>query len=212
MDADFWHKRWADNEIGFHQPQANSLLVAHFGALQLSPPARVFVPLCGKTRDIGWLAAQGYRVAGVELSARAVEQLFAELEVVPEVSTLGALQRYRFADIDIFVGDIFALDAASLGAVDAVYDRAALVALPGEMRARYTRHLAAITGAVPQLLICFEYDQTLMNGPPFSIAQAEVELHYASQFSITQLVVQDVPGGLKGQCAACEHAWLLRRK
>jgi thiopurine S-methyltransferase len=164
MKADFWHDRWAAQKIGFHQRNANALLVAHFAAIGLAPGGRVFVPLCGKTRDIAWLMAQGCRVVGAELSETAVQQLFAEIDIVPEVTAVGALTRYAVEGLDVFIGDIFALTSEDLGHVDAVYDRAALVALPDTMRGRYVDHVVAITGAVRQLVVTFTYDQALMNG------------------------------------------------
>src|SRR6185503_16992975 len=152
-------RKWERNEIGFHNAEAHPLLVAHFGALSLPKGSRVFLPLCGKTRDIDWLLASGYRVAGAELSPIAVEQLFAELGTVPEVAEIGQLRRYSADGSDIFAGDIFALSRDVLGPVDAVYDRAALVALPKDMRGNYAAHLAEVTGRAPQLLISFDYDQ-----------------------------------------------------
>src|SRR5436305_11277097 len=109
MEAGFWHGKWQRNEIGFHNAEAHPLLVAHFAALGLPKGSRVFLPLCGKTRDIHWLLANGYRVAGAELSRIAVEQLFAELGIAPQVEETGGLRRYSGQGIDIFAGDIFAL-------------------------------------------------------------------------------------------------------
>ncbi len=211
MDADFWHRKWEANEIGFHNSEAHPLLVAHFDALALPKGSRVFLPLCGKTRDIHWLLAKGLRVAGAELSPIAVEQLFAELGVAPDIATAGALRRYGDGGIDIFAGDIFALDRDMLGPVDAVYDRAALVALPDEVRGRYAAHLMDITGRAPQLLISFDYDQSLLDGPPFSVDRAEVARHYAQGYGLTLLASPDVQGGLKGKVAAKEDVWLLKR-
>ena len=94
MEHDFWHERWQNNQTAFHEDDGNALLHKYFGTLELSPGARVFVPLCGKTRDIGWLLDQGLRVAGVELSEIAIRQLFDDLKIVPEVSTEGPLTRY----------------------------------------------------------------------------------------------------------------------
>ena len=156
MDASFWHQKWADNNIAFHNSEVNPLLVKHFEALALEKGDRIFVPLCGKTLDIAWLLSKGYRVAGAELSKVAIEQLFAELGVEPDVTEQGEMTRYSATDIDIFVGTIFALSHERLGAVDAVYDRAALVALPGEMRDRYTTHLTEIINKAPQLLISYD--------------------------------------------------------
>jgi len=210
MDPDFWHLRWRENRIGFHQAAANAMLVKHIGALDLPAGARIFLPLCGKTNDIGWLMSQGYRVAGAELSRLAIDQLFQDLGLTPEITELGALTRFSAANIDIFVGDILALTADLLGPIDASYDRAALVALPRDMRARYADHMARITANAPQFLICFEYDQSLMTGPPFSVNADEVARVYAAQYRLTDHDAADVAGGLKGICPAIERVWLLR--
>lgn len=211
MQADFWHRQWRNGHIGFHKTEVNPMLTAHWPQLQLTRGQRVFVPLCGKTLDIGWLLANGYRVAGIELNETAVQQLFDGLGLMPAVVSQGPLKHYHADNIDIFAGDLFALDEAVLGPVDAVYDRAALVALPNIMRPRYTAHLRALTHNAPQLLICFEYDQQRMEGPPFSIPPAEVEQHYGADYGLTQLDHHTVDGGLKGQVEASEHAWLLQR-
>ncbi len=209
MDAQFWHQRWENSEIAFHERVANPLLVKYCHALSLSRGNRVFVPLCGKSLDIGWLLSQGYKVAGAELSELAITQLFEQLGTDPKVTDLGEVKHYSALQIDMFVGDIFALTRELLGPVDAIYDRAALVALPEDMRGRYSRHLTEITVNAQQLLITFEYDQELMNGPPFSINEAEVNRQYIDRYQPTLLASSEVKGGLKGVCAAKEHVWLL---
>src|ERR1041384_2706526 len=129
--ASFWHERWKKNEIPFHERKANPLLVKHFKRLQLAKGARVFVPLCGKTLDIGWLRSNGYRVAGAELSEIAVGQLFAELGLKPTISKLkrGKVTRYFADKVEICVGDIFGVTRKMLGRIDGIYDRAGLVGL-----------------------------------------------------------------------------------
>ncbi len=210
MEASFWHERWAKNELGWHEREFNPLLTVHFPRLALPTDSRVFVPLCGKTRDIVWLLQQGYRVAGSELSETAVQQLFAELGVSPEVTSVGTLKRYSAAALDVFAGDIFALTAKQLGEINATYDRAALVALPPAMREHYTHHMRVLTGSAPQLLIAFEYDQNLMAGPPHSVPAAEVWRHYGAAYRLTLTDVRDVPGGVRGT-PVDELAWLLQR-
>lgn len=212
MDRDFWIDKWTRGETGFHNARVHPALAAHAGRLGLSPGARVFVPLCGRTRDIGWLLARGYRVAGAELSDLAVRQLFDDLGIAPERAARGSLTLHAGPGIDVFAGDVFDLDAATLGPVDAVYDRAALVALPGEMRARYARHLVALTGGAPQLLVCFEYDQAAMRGPPFRVDAAQVRRYYGEDHDVALLASDPVEGGLKGRCPALETVWLLRGK
>lgn len=211
MDANFWHRKWEESDISFHQNEVNPLLVQHFKTLSLAKGSRVFLPLCGKTRDIAWLLAHGYAVAGAELSKIAVEQLFAELGMTPNISNLGELVHYSAANIDIFSGDIFHLPSRLLGLVDAVYDRAALVALPLKMRRQYTAHLIHITNKAPQLVICYEYDQAMLDGPPFSISAEEIHQHYSEHYELTLIANTSLPGGLKGKCAAIENVWLLKK-
>ena len=210
MEAAFWHERWRSNEIGFHEREGNALLVGHFASAFGGQGSRVFLPLCGKTRDIGWLLSQGYRVVGAELSQMAVDQLFAELGLQPEIVELGSLQRYGAGGVEIFVGDIFALNASMLGPVDVVYDRGALVALPEATRQSYAAHLVRITAAAPQFLVTFEYDQAQMAGPPFSMSGEDIRRCYGDPYELKRLASAEVAGGLKGRCAAAEHAWLLR--
>ncbi|MEQ9363634.1 MAG: thiopurine S-methyltransferase, partial [Leptospirales bacterium] len=156
MKTEYWFQKWERNQIAFHEGEANSLLQAHFQRLALKAGARIFLPLCGKTRDIPWLLTKGHRVVGAELVEGAVERLFHELEIEPRVSEAGKLRRYQAANLDVFAGDIFELSGEVLGAVDAVYDRAALVALEPALRDRYAKHLIRITGAAPQLLIVYD--------------------------------------------------------
>ena len=209
MDANFWHQRWERNEIAFHGAEANPLLLKHWPTLGLSPGSRVFVPLCGKSLDLGWLLARGHEVAGVELSEIAVAQIFADLDVEPQITDLGKVRRYAAKNIAVFVGDVFELSRAILGPIQAVYDRAALVALTEAMRTRYTAHLMSITATAPQLLISYEYDQAKLNGPPFSVIGEEVQRHYGTSYHITLLASVPVHGGLKGH-DAIEHVWLLK--
>jgi len=211
MEASFWHNRWQTNQTGWHERAVNPLLVEHFPSLNVPPGGRVFVPLCGKSLDLSWLLSRGYAVAGAELSELAVTQLFAELGIEPSISDIGKLRLFHGEKIDIFVGDIFDLSREILGPVDAVYDRAALVALPETMRPRYTAHLKAITGMAPQLVIGYEYDQTVVAGPPFSVTSDELRRHYSGDYTLKLLARDEVPGGLKGKCPATEHIWRLTK-
>lgn len=212
MDADFWHERWLARELGFHEGRPNALLVRFLDVLALDADARIFVPLCGKTIDIHWLLARGHRVVGVELSRTAVEELFAELDCEPAITRRGAHECFTARDIEVYVGDFFDLTAAQLGRIDAVYDRAALVALPEQMRRRYAVHLSQITNVARQLLICFEYDQQAMDGPPFSVPGNALKSLYGTHYELRRLAEVEFPGGLKGNCPALECAWQLQPK
>ncbi|MCA9405941.1 MAG: thiopurine S-methyltransferase [Candidatus Omnitrophica bacterium] len=209
MDINFWIQKWENNDIAFHESKPNPALVQYFSGLGLAKGCRVFLPLCGKTLDMAWLLSQGYQVVGAELSRMAIEQLFAELKIKPEISERGEVVHYRAKDIDIFVGNIFDVSKKTLGPADAIYDRAALVALPETMRHEYTAHIMEITDAAPQLLLSYEYDQSLMEGPPFSVTNEEVKCHYGKSYDVKLMDSIDIPGGLKGKCPAKEHIWLL---
>jgi len=209
MDHAFWHDMWTRDEQGFHQPRANKMMVTHWPALGLSPGAHVFVPLAGKSLDMTWMLSEGYRVTGAELSESAVAQYFEEHNVSPEIEEVGSLKRYSGPGIDLYAGDIFELSAAQLGPVDAIYDRAALVALPTGMREDYAALLHKITGGAPQLLICFEYDQSEMDGPPFSIEKAGVLSAHSARYTCAEIGRRELPVKLKGHVAAQEVVWHL---
>ena len=211
MNKEFWLRKWTDGDTGFHEPEPNPQL-RHLRTLILAKGCRVFVPLCGKSVDIGWLLSNGYRVAGAEFSELAVEELFWQLSLVPDVSGTAEMRHYHANNIDIFVGDVFDVSREMLGPVDAVYDRAALVALPDDTRQRYADHVARITGTAPQLLITFVYDQSLMDGPPFSIGGDEVQRRYGADYELVLAESSEIPGGLKTISSARTEVWLLRNR
>lgn len=193
MKAEFWLERWQRNEIGFHQGEINAHLQEFWGGLQLPAGSEVFVPLCGKSRDLLWLRAQGHRVLGVELSPLAVEDFFLENELKPQVRSHGTFDSWSCDGVTLLCGDFFELEAADLKGVAAVYDRASLVALPPEMRERYAQHLHRILPArVPMLLVTMDYPQAEMSGPPFSVSAAEVHRLYAEHYGVAQLYTHDV--------------------
>lgn len=211
MDREFWLDKWEKNQLAFHEGAPNTLMTAHFAKLDVPAGGTVFVPLCGKSHDLLWLRAQGYRVVGAELSRLAIEQFFAENGLTPTVTKAGWFERFESEGVTIFLGDIFELDDETLGPIDAIYDRAALVALPPPMRLRYAAYLIALTDSAPQFLVTFDYDQTVMAGPPHSVNEAEVQRHYDAAYQLELAETRDVEGGLKGRCPATESAWLLRR-
>lgn len=173
MDPEFWKTRWAEGRIGFHEGAPNAFLVRHHAKLATTP--RVLVPLCGKAEDLAYLAATGHEVVGVELVEDAVKAFFAEHALDAEVSRVDGFVRYAAPSITIYVGDIFATNRALLGPLDAIWDRAALIALPDDRRRRYVDHLCTL---VPKggrvLLVTLEYPLGSADGPPFSVEEAEV--------------------------------------
>lgn len=206
----YWLERWQNGQIGFHEGAPNALLVRHFQALGLARDSRVFVPLCGKSHDLVWLLSQNYRVVGSELSKMAVEEFFAEHGLSPTIEKRGRLDLYRVDKIDIFVGDIFDLTKDQLGPIDGLYDRGALVALPADLRTSYARQLLEIGGHKPQLLLVYDYDQALRDGPPFAISETEIAHHYGQVYALELLETITADERLKVK-GAVEIAWFLEQ-
>lgn len=193
MHPDFWHQRWHDNQIGFHQDAPTPLLLKHWSALDLPAGSRVFVPLAGKSHDMAWLAAQGHRVLGVELSQQAVEAFFAEHDLQPQRHDSPYGAHYTAAGIELICGDAFALDNAALADCTAVFDRAALIALPPSIRQRYVGELhARLPPGCRALLITLEYPQAEKAGPPFSVLEDEVRALYVRDWDVTTLERDDI--------------------
>lgn len=177
MDAEFWKARWREGQIGFHEGRPNGLLVAH--AKELGPPGRVLVPLSGKSEDMAYLASLGHEVVGVELAETAAVDFFREHGLEVEPREHGPFVKRSAGGITILQGDIFDATPEWLGEFTAFYDRAAIVALPPELRPRYAAHLRALAGEkTPGLVITFEYPQEKMEGPPFSVPEAELRGYF----------------------------------
>ena len=188
MQPKFWLERWQLNQIGFHQAEHNKLLLEFWPRLGLDPKARVFVPLCGKSLDMRWLEAAGHDVLGVELSEVAIDAYFEDGGESAQQAVIDRFVSHEGAKTTILQGDFFDLTAPLLAGVEALFDRASLVALPPDMRFRYVDHLLRI---VPDgcriLLLTFEYDQTLVAGPPHAVYADEIERHYGARCDIELL-------------------------
>ncbi len=213
MHINFWQERWEKNEIAFHMKEVNPMLLKYFPKLSLKKQKRIFIPLCGKTLDIKWLIKQNYKVVGVECNEDAVIDLFNELNVKANISHLANFILYTYKNIEIFVGNFFNLSQKLLEKVDFIYDRAALVALPKNMREKYILHLLNITNKVSQLLITYQYEQNIMKGPPFSVKEKEIKEYYLDSYTIILLEEnKNLPSGLKIKSQANEKIWLLKNK
>lgn len=218
MNADYWHQKWQSNDIGFNQFKPNPLMVRYFNSLHLKQGSRVFVPLCGKSIDMLWLAEQGYHVIGVELSTIACDAFFQGNQIPVTVTQSEHFIHYQSDNITLLAGDFFNLNKLILGDIDAVFDRAALVALPQPLRQRYVSHLMGLLSSKTCIfLIVFNYEQQMMPGPPFSVEQNEVTSLYGADFNIhlwfDELVKKISPHlQAKGLSSASEQVYCLVRK
>lgn len=218
MDPDFWQQRWREARIGFHQEQVTPLLERHWEAVGVQAGARVFVPLAGKSLDMAWLAARGHGVLGVELSRLAIEQFFDEHGLVPEVHESRLGHHYRAGGIELVCGDAFALDREALAGSAGVFDRAALIALPPELRRRYAAELyTRLPGGCRGLLVTLEYPQYEKDGPPFSVPADEVHALYDADWQVELLerrgVLDEQPNfAEEGVTVLHTAAWRLERR
>ena len=218
MHSDFWHERWRTRQIGFHRSYAHPMLERWWPTLGVPAGAGVYVPLCGKSLDLAWLATHGHAVVGSELSPVAIGEFFSEAGLAPVIAPLVAHRRHAAGPYTILEGDALVLRPSDVGPLRAAYDRAALVALPAELRVRHARTLASLLPAEsPALVISFEYDQSLMDGPPFSVPAAEVHALFDPHFEVTELERVDVIGESPrfveaGLTSLHEVAWRLVRR
>jgi thiopurine S-methyltransferase len=217
MDPDFWHERWKNQDIGFHQPDFHALLQKYWPRLEIPAAAPVFVPLCGKSLDMVWLAQQGHRVIGAELSERAIDDFFAGQGLTPTARPAGSFTVKSAGAYELWCGDIFELPREAVAGVAGVYDRAALIALPPDLRSRYAATLKTLLPEPsPILLITLDYPQAQMLGPPFSVPPTQVHALFDGDYRCTEIECRDVLAGhahfvQRGLTALEECAFLLRR-
>lgn len=210
MEHAFWHSRWSEGRIGFHEGVPNEHLVRHLDLL--AGARRLLVPLCGKAEDLAFLASPeggSHEVVGVELVEQAVRDFFAEHALTPTITHDGPLVRYQSGPLTLFAGDFFALTTAQLGRVDGLYDRAALIALPPEMRGPYVHHMRALLPpGAPGLLVAVEYPPGRLSGPPFSVLEDEVRALWTGARLLGNL---EASGGRLTNVDAREKCYFVER-
>jgi len=207
MEADFWHDMWASGVVGFHQSDVNEYVQNHWSKLKLSGDESVLVPLCGKSLDMIWLAHQGHSVLGVELSQKALDEFLLENHITAEPHHSEQYCGYELPAMTLLCGDFFHLSAEQCRDISVVYDRAAIVALPLAMRKEYVAHLNAILPkGAQQLVITMEYDQSKLQGPPFSVSEHEINTLY-SEFEIEKLEEKHM---MRKGVEAIEKVFLIR--
>ncbi|MGE3608716.1 MAG: thiopurine S-methyltransferase [Bacteriovoracaceae bacterium] len=184
MDAQFWINAWNEGRTGFHQQVFHDKLLKYFPELSPQEGQKVLVPLCGKSKDLLWLAHLKLKVNGFELHQNAVEAFFNENALSPiKKDQDKEFNSYNFQNITLYCGDFFKLHVKNF--YDLIYDRASLVALPASMRKEYAQIIKqCLKIGGKYLLIVYEYDQSKLEGPPFSVETKEIHDLYEDHFSI----------------------------
>lgn len=187
MQNQEWITRWKEGRTGFHRSEFNESLLKYWPELDLAQAQSVLVPLCGKSLDMIWLRQQGLSVVGTELVEMAVESFYQEQELQPDIRDFQTFRHWQANNIHILEGDFFALPEDSVDST-LFYDRAALIALPAELRKQYVTQLMTVAPDLQEgLLITIEYDQSLVNGPPFSVEEEEVRSLFSPWFNVIRL-------------------------
>lgn len=215
MDREFWLEAWRQGRIGFHRDAVNPALVEHEAAFLGGGPHRVLVPLCGKSLDLGWLAERGHEVVGVELSPIAVDAVFEEGGRDRSIREVDGLRLHDSPGLTVVEGDFFALQPDHLGTFDRVWDRAAMIALPPELRGRYVGHLQQLARPGAKVLLrTLEYDPSVMSGPPFSVPEEEVRMRYqgaeVQRLDQADVLASEPRWAERGHRWMRETTWLVR--
>lgn len=193
MELSYWRSKWRKGNIGFHMENGYSGLEKHWNSIKLKNNSIVFVPLCGKSKDLIWLSEHCSKVVGVEISDLAVNQFFEENALDAKTSSFADFTIHRVQNIEIWNGDFFKLPKHKLPSFDLIYDRAALVALPPEMRNKYAKKILDLISPNTQILQhIFYYHQEEMPGPPFSVSPEELKNLYGEYFNLQMLERNDL--------------------
>ncbi len=215
MRANFWIKAWGEGNIGFHQAYSHPALKKYWP--ELAAGTSVLVPLCGKSQDLLWLEERGLNVTGIEFVESAVLDFFRENKLAWEETVQYGHQCYRACgrNIRIFVADFICFaDDYSGQPLDTLYDRAALVALPEDMRADYVAACEKLLTTSPRgLLVTLEYDPIVMEGPPFSVTVAEVGRLWKGRLTLVEQVdmLSSMPRAIaSGVQNLDEYLWVFR--
>lgn len=191
-----WLRRWVDGNTPFHQEAVNEQLVRHWPAVVEDANAAVLVPLCGKSLDMIWLRDRGHRVVGLELSAIAAADFFAENGMECTSESRGPFTVFAADGIEIWAGDFFEATSDLLGPLTAWYDRAAIVALPPSMRAEYAQQVSTLLGPkAAGFMLTFDYPAEEREGPPHSVSFADAQRAFSDAFDVTELDCLDLTEG-----------------
>ncbi|MGF1670482.1 MAG: thiopurine S-methyltransferase [Balneolaceae bacterium] len=189
MEISFWENKWRQGQIGFHMEDGYEPLKKYWDKLDLPKQSTVFVPFCGKSVDLVWLAGNGASVLGIEVIEQAVQEFFHEQHIAPNIQKSGDFTIYKSGPIQIIHGNFFHITKSSFPDIDVIYDKGGLVAVPEEKQTEYVDHLLNLANPHTKILLHhFEYPQNEMSGPPFSVPLSRIKELFGDGYSIRTLL------------------------
>jgi len=203
---DMWKGRWETNNTGWHKKDYNENLLRYWPELVkgLEPQGqRVLLPLCGKTKDLGWFYRQGYSVVGVEGVRQPVDELFQEENLEYNVRKVEGLEGgwvYQSTDkrFTVYISDFLKVNSELIGKFDAVFDRGSLEALVETDREGYVSVMKGLLKPDFRYQLSGHiYDPSARQGPPRPLPLNVVETLFQG-FNVKQVGSKDSVLGMDG--------------
>jgi len=160
-----WETRFAAGDTPWERPGLHPAMLAWVEAGALPPGARVIIPGCGRSPELGFLAARGLDVTGADLSATALAAQRQKLDAAGHEASLLA-------------GDVLAHRPDT--PYDRVYEQTFLCAIPPRLRVDYEAALCDWLNPGGQLLALFmQKDEA--GGPPYGCALPAMRALFPAQ-------------------------------
>ena len=172
---------------GWHRTGVNKFLEKHLEKLVPRPSSNILVPLCGKSYDMKYLADQGHCVTGLEFTEKAILEFFQEHKLQFSKAETEDFTKFTAisTNIKILKGDFFLATKDVVGEVDAIWDRASLVAINPNEREKYAKTVMSLLSKISVYMIqCIDYNQNEHGGPPFAVDAGVVSGLYGDKFNI----------------------------
>ena len=217
MKNEYWLNKWQTNDISFHENVVNPDLITYIEKLNLKSGDNILVPLCGKTKDMLWLADQGLHVFGIEISPIACQDFFSEMNISPEIKQFNNVTKFKYKNITLLCGDLFDITKNDFPKIHAVYDCKALIALPSDVRVKYVNHIISCVGTDIRILLHTRETTCEVSPPPYPVEIDEIKILYGKYFKIERLKyvsINEIPERLvnKGYTEMKEAVYLIAHK
>ncbi|XP_077497713.1 thiopurine S-methyltransferase-like [Amblyomma americanum] len=190
----YWAQRWAQGDVPWHgNLRINRFLDRHQELiLDGKKSATVFVPMCGKGRELHWFYAMGHVVYGVEYVEDVGRQFFVENDLAMSETVCPVLGcrvlKTRDGRLTIFICSIFDFSKECVPPIEIVWDRSGITAVREEDRGRYVSVMKSLLApGFSYGLWTTSYDNPDYKDFPRSITDATVLKLYGNDFDVRKV-------------------------